>query len=244
MGGGSGKRRGRGPLRGTCLSCLYCALGRSQQPVRGAPGTSRTKVPFPGYCARGAPGRLGVSVQHQVADSSPRQPLALRTHATRGPGRSWRRIEGTWREAPRRRRSLEGWWSRGAGLGVLRTSVQSENISTNRILQLAEPVLTMTLTISRCHLSPLYRQETEGQPWKPTQVSEGKEETEELLLPPSQHAASQVSCWGSGSQCRQRWAWNAGSELQGGTPLSQGGSGPAALSGAWGACGSLCPWLS
>lgn len=159
------------PLRGTCLSCLYCTLGRSQQPVRGAPGTSRTKVPFPGYCARGAQGRLCVSVQHQVADSSLRPPSALPTDPTLGPRSE---LEKDRRRVERSSGGAGAGWTggglRGSGPGVLWTRVQSVNISTNLILPFAEPVLAMTLTISRCHIFPLYRQETEGQPWEPTQA--------------------------------------------------------------------------
>lgn len=219
MGGGSGKRRGRVPLRRTCLSCLYCALGRSQQPVRGAPGTSRRKVPFPGYCARGAQGRLCVSVQHLVADSSPRPLLALRTHPTRGP-RSELEKDGRHVERSSEAPALAGGVvvSGEPALGCFGESPQSVNISTNRILRLAEPVLTMTLTISRCHLSPLYRQETEGQPWKPTQVSEEKEEMGDphSARPRRSLARAQAASAGSGGP---------------GTPTLNGRAGPLCLGG-------------
>lgn len=54
----------------------------------------------------------------------------------------------------------------------------------------------------------------------------------------------QVSGSGSGSQCGQRRDWDSGSEWQGGPLFLSGAPGPAALSRAWGAGGSLCPWPS
>lgn len=72
-------------------------------------------------------------------------------------------IEATWRERCSEAPLLAGGVvvSGGGTWGAL--DQRPVSFSANCILQFAEPVLTMTLAISRYHLFPLYRQETEDQ---------------------------------------------------------------------------------